>query len=358
MVHAWQAAGPPGSPALVLLHGWMATAALNWHAALPQLGRHFRAVAPNLRGHGSGGRREQPFSLDSCADELAETMEQLGLRGSIAVGYSMGGAVAQVLARRHPDLLAGIVLCATASEFAGNTWLRPAVRAVARAGSAAARQWPGAASDVLAWRLRRHDQAVARRTARSPGPANRPSHAHVPAPPTGSAGAGLPSVPAAAGADGAQPHATPLDRALHADVNGTDGPGPSRQTSTPRGGSRLDYRCGPGGASVTGQAQCPTPAHDPWALQERAASQLAAFIEAGAELNAYDSSPWLASLRVPGAVVVTTEDAVVAPWRQDRLAALLGAHRYEVAAGHDAVVARPELFLPVLIRACNDLHTP
>jgi pimeloyl-ACP methyl ester carboxylesterase len=246
----------------------MATAALNWHAALPQLGRHFRAVAPNLRGHGPGGRRDQPFTLDSCADELAETIEQLGLQGSTVVGYSMGGALAQVLARRHADLLGGIVLCATASEFAGKTWLRPAVRVVARAGSAAARQWSGTASAVLAWRLRRHDQAVARRT----------------------------------------------------------------------------------GATSTDSA---------WALDERGASQLAAFMEAGAELNAYDSSPWLASLRVPGAVVVTTEDAVVAPWRQDRLVELLGgAQRYEVAAGHDAVVARPDLFLPVLIRACTDLYTP
>lgn len=320
----------------------MATAALNWHAALPELGRHFRAVAPNLRGHGAGGRRDQPFTLDSCADELAETIERLGLQGSIAVGYSMGGAVAQVLARRHPELLGGMVLCATASEFAGNTWLRPAVRAVARAGSAASRQWPGTASAVLDWRLRRHDQAIARRAAKS---AARLARSHRGAVVSGGGdGAGLPSVPAAAGADGSQP--------VTASSTGSGyrpgEPGPP----WPGGGDEHVPR--PGGEPASGE-----PADGAWAMEERGASQLAAFIEAGGELNAYDSSPWLASLRVPGAVVVTTEDVVVAPWRQHRLAELLGgARRYEVAAGHDAVVARPDLFLPELIRACTDLYTP
>ena len=83
-------------------------------------------------------------------------------------------------------------------------------------------------------------------------------------------------------------------------------------------------------------------------------SELAAFIEAGAALNAFDSSRWLPGLRVPAAVVVTALDTTVARWRQEALAALLpAAKRYEVAAGHDAVVAKPEVFLPVLSEACS-----
>ena len=37
----------------------------------------------------------------------------------IVVGYSMGGTVAQLLWRRHPDLVGGLVLCATSSFFSG-----------------------------------------------------------------------------------------------------------------------------------------------------------------------------------------------------------------------------------------------
>ncbi len=293
-VRAWEAPGPPGAPALLLLHGWTATAALNWYGALPYLGRQFRALAPNLPGHGSGGPRDRPFSLDRCADELARLMVQADLVGAVVVGYSMGGAVAQVLARRHPELLGGAVMCATAAEFASLTWLRPAVRVTARAWSSALRRWPGAAQQLLAWRLGRHDAATARAARRqgeqAPGPADR-----------------------AAGA-----------------------------AAAPRPMTWLR----------------PVP-HPQWALDERAEAQLAALVEAGAELNAYDSSSWLPGLGVRSAVVVTTRDTVVAPARQEALVRLLpGAARFEVAAGHDAVVSRLDLFLPVLAEACRCAACP
>ena len=38
----------------------------------------------------------------------------------IPVGYSMGGLVAQLMWRRHPELVDGLVLCATARNFAGS----------------------------------------------------------------------------------------------------------------------------------------------------------------------------------------------------------------------------------------------
>ncbi len=46
--------GPPGAPTLLLLHGWIATAGLNWFHAFAPLSRHFRIIAPDLRGHGQG----------------------------------------------------------------------------------------------------------------------------------------------------------------------------------------------------------------------------------------------------------------------------------------------------------------
>jgi pimeloyl-ACP methyl ester carboxylesterase len=93
-----------------------------------------------------------------------------------------------------------------------------------------------------------------------------------------------------------------------------------------------------------------------WALAERSKSDLAAFIEAGAALNAYDSSGWLPQLNVPAAVVITSRDRTVAPWRQRTLAELIPhADRYVLDAGHNAVVAAPEVLLPVLVNACQEL---
>ncbi len=108
--------GPPGAPVLLLLHGWFASAGLNWHQAFGPLGEHFRILAPDQRGHGRGIRSRDPFRLEDCADDAAAILDAVGIGSAIAVGYSMGGAVAQLLWRRHPKRVAGLVLAATSHQ--------------------------------------------------------------------------------------------------------------------------------------------------------------------------------------------------------------------------------------------------
>lgn len=112
--------GPPGAPSLLLLHGWTANADLNWFTSFDALSRRFGVVAIDHRGHGRGIRGRRRFRLEDCADDAAALLELLGPRGGgwIAVGYSMGGSVAQLLWRRHRQALAGLVLCATGPVFA------------------------------------------------------------------------------------------------------------------------------------------------------------------------------------------------------------------------------------------------
>ncbi len=109
--------GPPGAPVLVLLHGWTATSALNFHPFFGPLGEHYRVLAPDHRGHGRGMRPAARFTLEDCADDVAAACEALGIDRVIAVGYSMGGPIAQLLWKRHPHLVDGLVLCATAATF-------------------------------------------------------------------------------------------------------------------------------------------------------------------------------------------------------------------------------------------------
>ncbi|CAN5667703.1 hypothetical protein BH18ACT2_BH18ACT2_01180 [soil metagenome] len=111
--------GPPGAPTLLLLHGWTATSDLNWFACYAPLAEHFRVVAIDHRGHGRGIRSTTPFRLEDCADDVAALAEQLGIDRLIAVGYSMGGPIAQLLWRRHRRLVDGLVLCATSCTFSG-----------------------------------------------------------------------------------------------------------------------------------------------------------------------------------------------------------------------------------------------
>ena len=126
-------AGPAGAPTVVLLHGWTATADLNWFPAFAPLAEHFRVVALDHRGHGRGMPATDPFRLADCADDVAALAEVLGLAQVVAVGYSMGGPIAQLLWHRHRHLVAGLVLCATSSTFSGTVRERALFAAAAGA---------------------------------------------------------------------------------------------------------------------------------------------------------------------------------------------------------------------------------
>jgi 3-oxoadipate enol-lactonase len=109
----------PGAdaPTLLLLHGWTATADLNFFAVYSALGERFRVVSIDHRGHGRGIRSRRPFRLADCADDAACAMAELGIDRYVPVGYSMGGPVAQLLWQRHHQHVEALVLCATASSF-------------------------------------------------------------------------------------------------------------------------------------------------------------------------------------------------------------------------------------------------
>jgi 3-oxoadipate enol-lactonase len=113
-----QLAGPSGAPTLVLLHGWTATADLNWFTAYEPLARHYRVVALDHRGHGRGIRSRKAFRLEDCADDAVALCDALGIDRFIPVGYSMGGPVAQLVWQRHRERVLGLVLCATSTYFA------------------------------------------------------------------------------------------------------------------------------------------------------------------------------------------------------------------------------------------------
>lgn len=96
---------------------------------------------------------------------------------------------------------------------------------------------------------------------------------------------------------------------------------------------------------------------EPWAAQQLAAHDWPQILEAGAALGRYDSREWLAQVDVPTAVVMTTEDHVVLPERQAALVELIpGAEVRTIAADHDAVFARADEFVPLLVESCISVH--
>jgi 3-oxoadipate enol-lactonase len=106
--------GPP----LLLLHGWMFPSDLNWSRTYgPLIDAGYRVLAIDHRGHGRGLRTAAAFRLADCADDAAEVIRTIGCGPVTAVGYSMGGPIAQLMARNHPDVVSAIVCCATATDW-------------------------------------------------------------------------------------------------------------------------------------------------------------------------------------------------------------------------------------------------
>jgi pimeloyl-ACP methyl ester carboxylesterase len=109
--------GGDGSP-VMLLHGWIVSADVNWWGAYEDLrAAGYRVLAIDHRGHGRGIRPLQRFRLADCAADAAAALRRLDAVPAFVVGYSMGGAVAQLVARDHADVVAGLVLSATAQHW-------------------------------------------------------------------------------------------------------------------------------------------------------------------------------------------------------------------------------------------------
>lgn len=101
-----------GAPAVVFLHYWGGSSR-TWRDVITALGGRYRTVAPDHRGWGrSGAPADSKYALADFANDAQQVIAALGLRRYVLVGHSMGGKIAQLVAARRPEGLAGLVLVA------------------------------------------------------------------------------------------------------------------------------------------------------------------------------------------------------------------------------------------------------
>jgi pimeloyl-ACP methyl ester carboxylesterase len=100
-------------PALVLLHGFPLDSSI-WDETSEYLEQHFRVITPDLRGFGRTAS-DQPFTIESLADDVHDFLKQLHVTAYFLGGLSMGGYIAQAFAKKYPADLRTLALINTKS---------------------------------------------------------------------------------------------------------------------------------------------------------------------------------------------------------------------------------------------------
>jgi pimeloyl-ACP methyl ester carboxylesterase len=105
-----------GGP-LLLLHGLVGSGR-NWRRNIGFLSRHASVYALDLFNMGESERVPGlDASLEATADRIAALMDALGLRSADIAAHSHGGAIAMMLAARHPERVRKLILFAPANPF-------------------------------------------------------------------------------------------------------------------------------------------------------------------------------------------------------------------------------------------------
>ena len=106
-----------GVPPLVCLHG-IGGDATSFMPQLRSLATRRRVLSWNMPGYGASAPMADMCFAGLC-DRLCAALDALRIDRAVIAGQSIGGMIAQEMAVRHPDRIAGLVLIATVPAFGG-----------------------------------------------------------------------------------------------------------------------------------------------------------------------------------------------------------------------------------------------
>ena len=102
---------------MLLIHGLVGSSG-NWWRNIDALASHASVYAIDQLNAGQSERiAGLDPSLEAAADRVAATMTALGLADADIAGHSHGGAVAMMLAARHPERVRSLILFAPANPY-------------------------------------------------------------------------------------------------------------------------------------------------------------------------------------------------------------------------------------------------
>ncbi|WP_430788064.1 alpha/beta fold hydrolase [Virgibacillus flavescens] len=103
-----------GEP-LVFLHTGLQTGTTDFEHQTTYFKRDYKVILPDLRGHGKSASADLSNYFQDSADDLAETIDNLGLGSAHIVGCSLGSLISIFFAKKYPGKVKSLTLSGVTS---------------------------------------------------------------------------------------------------------------------------------------------------------------------------------------------------------------------------------------------------
>lgn len=106
-----------GEPNLLFIHGFRLS-----HKVWDETTQYFtklgaRVICVDLRGHGQSEMSIENWDFDDYVEDIISLIKFLNLEGTVIIGHSFGGMIAQVVAQKYPELIKAVVLVNTTCKL-------------------------------------------------------------------------------------------------------------------------------------------------------------------------------------------------------------------------------------------------
>jgi aminoacrylate hydrolase len=108
--------GTRGKPPVLLVSG-LGGAGTSWGGHVERFARDHFVIVADQRGTGRTSRSEGGYTIAQIAADMAALLRHLDVGPAHVVGTSTGGAIAQVMALDHPDVVRSVVLSSSFARF-------------------------------------------------------------------------------------------------------------------------------------------------------------------------------------------------------------------------------------------------
>ena len=90
---------------------------------VPALSEHFKVITFDNRGAGKTERVNEPYTMETLADDIKGLLDFLEIKKTHILGTSMGGIIAQQFVLQHPEYVDKLILVNTVSGAPDNVGL-------------------------------------------------------------------------------------------------------------------------------------------------------------------------------------------------------------------------------------------